>query len=70
MRISHLIIYVNNSLSNLDKTKQNLNFSFELEPGSLFMMAGSSQRFFSHEIPKTTEKCGRRYSLTFREFVG
>ena len=66
------VIYngINSPLSSLDNKKQHLNFTYTLEPGSLFIMAGSSQRFFSHEIPKTEEECGRRYSLTFREFIG
>ncbi len=44
------------------------NFSFTLESGSVFIMAGSSQRFYQHTIPK--EFCNNvRYSLTFREFI-
>lgn len=58
-------------LSKLDRGKQDLNFKFTLESGSMFIMAGSSQRFFSHEIPKSDDElCGSRYSLTFREFIG
>tara|TARA_Y100000310_G_scaffold318962_1_gene373651 strand:- start:275 stop:937 length:663 start_codon:yes stop_codon:yes gene_type:complete len=53
----------------LDRPKQHLNFAYRLEPGSLYIMAGSSQRFFSHEVPKTTEPCSCRYSLTFREYI-
>jgi len=42
--------------------------SFPLESGSIFIMTGSSQKFFVHEIPKTkTQKI--RYSLTFRNFI-
>jgi alkylated DNA repair dioxygenase AlkB len=49
---------------NLDKT----DFSFELESGSIFIMAGSSQRFYHHSLKKTV--CENvRYSLTFREFI-
>ena len=46
----------------------NRNFSFELESGSIFIMSGSSQKYFVHEIPKcdTSEV---RYSFTFREFI-
>ena len=57
-------------LSKLDRGKQDLNFKFNLESGSMFIMAGSSQRFFSHEIPKSDRNCDSRYSLTFREFIG
>jgi alkylated DNA repair dioxygenase AlkB len=50
-----------------DKSKVN-DFSFELESGSLFIMAGSSQKYYQHSIPK--EYCDNvRYSLTFREFI-
>ncbi len=43
------------------------NIDFLLEDNSLFIMAGHSQIYFSHEIPKMEDK-GVRYSLTFREF--
>jgi alkylated DNA repair dioxygenase AlkB len=50
-----------------DKTKVN-DFSFDLESGSLFIMAGSSQKYYQHSIPK--EYCENvRYSFTFREFI-
>ena len=61
----------NSPLSKLDREKQNRTFSYNLESGSLFIMAGSSQKFFSHEIPKSDNSFqGCRYSFTFREFVG
>lgn len=44
------------------------HIDFFLESNSLFVMAGYSQTYFSHEIPKM-ETCGGRYSLTFREFI-
>ena len=53
-------------LSKQDKEYENL--TLELENNSMFIMAGSSQRFYSHSIPECdTDKC--RYSLTFREFI-
>ena len=69
---------ISKPLYKLDKLNQNLNFQQKLESGSLFIMGGSSQRFFSHEIPKSSDinsidssemesRC--RYSLTFREFI-
>lgn len=46
------------------------NIDFTLEDNSLFIMAGHSQKYFSHEIPKMdNENCGVRYSMTFREFI-
>ena len=44
------------------------NIDFMLEDNSLFIMAGYSQKYFSHEIPKMENK-GVRYSLTLREFI-
>ena len=45
------------------------NFDIPLENSSLFIMAGSSQKYFSHEIPKEEHDCGERFSLTFREVI-
>ena len=52
-----------------DLSKQHLNLDVELEDGSLFIMAGASQKYFSHEIKKTNHPCDCRYSLTFREHL-
>ena len=38
-----------------------------LKSGSLFIMAGSIQKYFSHEVPKTNSD-NTRYSMTFRQF--
>jgi len=44
------------------------NFNYTLESGSIFIMTGSSQKYFVHEIPQSnTEQV--RYSFTFREFI-
>lgn len=60
---------INNPLSPHDKINKHLNFKYTLESGSLFIMAGSSQRFFSHEIPIMKNVKGCRYSFTFRELI-
>lgn len=58
----------NRNLSKRNKTKSHLNFSFSLEEGSIFIMAGSSQKFWTHGSPKEeTDK--ERYSLTFRKTI-
>lgn len=44
------------------------NYSFNLESGSLFVMAGSSQEKFTHEITKSKSH-DIRYSFTFREMI-
>ena len=36
---------------------------------SLLIMSGGSQKYFCHEIPKEKYPCGKRYSLTFREYL-
>jgi len=47
-----------------DKDKIN----FDLESGSVLIMAGSSQKDYLHSIKKNNSK-NVRYSLTFREFI-
>ena len=44
------------------------NFEINLEGGSLLIMDGYTQKYFVHEIPKTNQNSGIRYSLTFRHF--
>lgn len=57
------------SFKSLKVDKQSTeNIDFMLEDNSLFIMAGYSQKYFSHEIPKMDNK-GIRYSMTFREFI-
>lgn len=62
----------------LERTKKNLlkrnkeeyylNKKFILENNSLLIMAGDTQKYYCHYIPKENNK-GKRYSLTFREFL-
>ena len=44
------------------------NLSLPLADGSLLVMAGSVQKYYSHAIPKQLEPCGCRHSLTFRQY--
>ena len=37
--------------------------------GTLVIMAGTMQRFWKHEVPKTNEDVGERINLTFR-YIG
>ena len=49
-------------------TSSDDDFSFTLDDNSMFIMLGSSQKKFVHEIPRCdTDKV--RYSLTFRHFI-
>jgi alkylated DNA repair dioxygenase AlkB len=45
-----------------------LNMEITLEPNSIVIMAGASQKYFTHEVPKCDVK-DTRYSLTFREYL-
>jgi alkylated DNA repair dioxygenase AlkB len=40
--------------------------TFRLGHGTLVIMAGTMQRFWKHEVPKTDEDVGERINLTFR----
>jgi len=48
------------------KTKKNLNFSMQLEAGSLLLMKGETQNNWLHQVPKTTKALNERINLTFR----
>lgn len=41
-------------------------WALELTSGSLLIMDGASQAHYRHGIPKASEPCGERVSLTFR----
>ena len=47
-----------------NKTKETR--SFQVGNGTLIIMAGTMQRFWKHEVPKTTANVGERINLTFR----
>ena len=59
---------INKSLSKQDKQAEYLNFKWNLKPYSLFIMAGSSQKYWTHQIPKVSGT-PPRISLTFREQI-
>jgi alkylated DNA repair dioxygenase AlkB len=41
--------------------------TLELEPGSLLLMAGPTQRCWQHALPRTAKASGERINLTFRQ---
>ena len=43
--------------------------TFHLGSSTLVDMAGTMQRFWKHEVPKTTDRVGERINLTFR-YIG
>lgn len=56
-----------NNITNFNK-KNKLELKIPLENNSLFIMAGASQKYYTHQIPKNDSK-KNRYSLTFREHL-
>jgi alkylated DNA repair dioxygenase AlkB len=52
------------------KTNADLRTAVDLTPGSLLIMAGTTQHFWKHQIPKTTKPVGPRINLTFRVITG
>ncbi len=43
--------------------------TFSVKSGTLIIMAGSTQQFWKHDVPKTKENVGERINLTFRKIV-
>lgn len=54
---------------NRNKDEIHLNRKYILEDNSLFVMAGTSQKYYCHYIPKEVERTNSRYSLTYREYI-
>ncbi len=44
-------------------------FKLDLEHGSLLLMAGSTQHFWKHQLPKTKKQVTSRINLTFRTIL-
>jgi alkylated DNA repair dioxygenase AlkB len=49
------------------RTKETL--TLELADGQWLVMAGATQRFWLHQVPKTKAAVGRRINLTFRRMI-
>jgi alkylated DNA repair dioxygenase AlkB len=49
------------------RTKETI--TLELREGHWLIMAGETQRFWLHQVPKTTAPVGRRINLTFRRMI-
>ena len=43
--------------------------TLELREGHWLIMSGETQRFWLHQVPKTTATVGRRINLTFRRMI-
>jgi len=48
---------------------QDLKSEIELTHGSFLLMAGETQHFWQHQIPKTSKKVEPRINLTFRVII-
>jgi len=49
------------------KDDHNQKAAFDLSAGSLLIMAGDTQRYWEHCVPKTGHKVGPRINVTFRD---
>jgi alkylated DNA repair dioxygenase AlkB len=43
--------------------------AFDVSHGTLIIMAGTTQQFWKHDVPKTKENVGERINLTYRKIV-
>ena len=46
-----------------------LKLALDLPPGSLLVMAGSTQQHYRHALPRTVRPVGQRINLTFRRVL-
>jgi len=63
------VIYDQENMASLKEDRESyLELRYTLEPNSLFIMKGASQKYFTHEIIKNDTKYVR-FSLTFRKYI-
>jgi alkylated DNA repair dioxygenase AlkB len=59
---------VNNPCSlKRNKDESHKDIVFNLESGSVMIMAGSSQKYYSHQVVRDETSHEVRYNLTFRD---
>jgi alkylated DNA repair dioxygenase AlkB len=51
------------------RNRKDLRIKILLEPGSLLIMAGATQEYWLHQIPKTARPVEPRINLTFRRIL-
>ena len=68
MKIKKIIYDCDNFASLRGDEDTSYDKVFDLEDNSLFIMAGASQKYFTHEILKS-DTSENRYSITFREYL-
>ncbi|MEI6063784.1 MAG: alpha-ketoglutarate-dependent dioxygenase AlkB, partial [Pseudanabaena sp. ELA748] len=52
------------------KFQKDLKLNIQLTHGSLLIMAGKTQHYWQHQIPKTRTSSKPRINLTFRKILG
>lgn len=63
------VLFEKENIKSFKSDKKNpFKFNFNLESGSIFIMSGSSQKYFTHEIP-ISDTNETRYSFTFRNYI-
>jgi alkylated DNA repair dioxygenase AlkB len=73
MRIKRIVFNEDNICSLKPETNHNkkgISMEIPLENNSLFIMMGSSQKYYTHEIVKEPEIKEKRFSFTFRKWQG
>jgi alkylated DNA repair dioxygenase AlkB len=73
MRIKKIIFNQDNIRSlkpNNIETQKGMSMDFPLENNSIFIMMGSSQKYYTHEILRETHISEKRFSFTFRKWIG
>lgn len=51
------------------KDDKSQKIELELSHGSLLIMAGETQTYWQHQVPKTKKEVGERMNLTFRRII-
>lgn len=51
-------------------SNSSLSTEFELENNSVFIMMGASQKYYTHEVLREPDVKDKRFSLTFRNWIG
>ena len=66
------VFYDENNPSKLTRNKDesHKDIVFDLESGSIVIMAGSSQKYYSHQVVRDPNSHQARYNFTFREHKG
>jgi alkylated DNA repair dioxygenase AlkB len=64
--IASLSLGATRSMQFRARSSSRIALRIALEPGSLLLMAGGTQRSYHHRIPKTSRPVGTRVNLTFR----